>query len=110
MYNYVMLIGLLDGDLKKIPGTELYAGKMTVRRDFRNLDGSYDSDVFNVRIPQFIATAAKNVLKGKGRNVCLKGRLRVEDNAVVVVAERVFVTGSYNPLDSGWKDDWDWEE
>lgn len=77
MYNYVMLIGYVDEDIKI---RELSDGKkvcdivLNIKRDFKNTDGQYTYDKIKVSVWDFLVDIAKDNVK-KGKKIGIKGRL-----------------------------------
>ena len=101
MYNYLMLVGVIakDIELKEVADNKKVVHlDLAVTRDFRNADGSYDTDFLKVTMWDFLAELAAETLS-KGSRVGIKGRIyphieQLASGAFVpineLIAERLF--------------------
>lgn len=90
MHNQVYLIGRL---VKEPEITETAAIiTLRVKRAWKNENGEYDTDDFEIVIPGAMGNRASEYLK-PGNLVGIKGRLQKKDN-IEVVADKVTVLGT----------------
>lgn len=77
MYNYLMLVGVIakDIELKEVAENKKVVHlDLAVTREFRNAEGSYDTDFLKVTLWDFLAELAADTLS-KGSRVGIKGRI-----------------------------------
>ncbi len=101
MYNYLMLVGTItkDVELREVAENKrVVVLDMAVKREFRNAEGSYDTDFIKVSAWDFLADIAKEQVK-KGSKIGIKGRVsphieQLASGAYVpineLIAERLF--------------------
>ena len=94
MLNSVMLVGRLIEDVNE--GDKGFA--IAVPRSFKNNDGEYDKDIIPVKIWEGITNHMANYCKS-GDMVGIKGRIEVQDEKVVVVAEKITFLSSKKESD-----------
>lgn len=92
MYNYVMLIGVLESvETQKTTIEELNVKAnfvIAVQRPFKNGDGEYETDRFKgVVYGDILSFFLKEEMIGK--KIGLKGRLAIKDNNQIIVGEKV---------------------
>ena len=123
MYNYFMLVGLVAsnfeikevGDGKKVANIFL-----SVRREFKDMNGDYIYDLIRVTVWDFLAEMAYDTLK-KGSKIGVKGRIvpkqEVLENGYKtlvnnLVADRIiyFDDGYKNKADEHYDEDSSIEE
>ena len=102
MLNQVIIAGIVKETpiLKETNAKNHYANLLLeVQREYRNNEGNYDIDVFNVLVWRNIAEQCVEICK-EGNMVAVKGRLQSsvynrEDGSVFynydIMAEKVFV-------------------
>ena len=75
--NIVLLIGRLthDVEIKEHPNGNYARINLAVRREFRNSDGTYDTDFIPIYLWEGAATTCKEYCK-KGSMVCIKCRIQ----------------------------------
>lgn len=95
MHNLVYLIGRLVDDPKIEEEKEVCNITIACTRAFKNENGIYDIDYINIRLENGIATHTCDYCKS-GDLVGIKGRLEINENGYVVVAERVSFLASAN--------------
>lgn len=91
MLNQVVLVGRLvkdpeinkDNDEKKIGNMVL-----AVQKNYKNADGVYETDLFNINLLNSIAQTTTEYCK-KGDVVGVKGILSSSDNQLSIIAEKV---------------------
>ena len=90
MLNQVVLVGRLTNNLIIEGNEENKKGEivLAVQRPFKNKDGEYDTDFIPCVLYNMVAQNTAEYCK-KGDIVGVKGRLQVEDNKVVVIAEKI---------------------
>lgn len=79
------------GRLKDKPKTD-EKGKtdieLIVPRSFKNVDGEYENDIIKVRLWNPISTTAQEYCV-RGDLMGVKGRIQVNDNEMVLIAEKI---------------------
>lgn len=86
MYNYVMLVGVAESfKAEKEDETIL---KIRINSEFKNLDGSRDSNLIPILLTDSLAFTVKESLKF-GKMIAVKGRLKMIDNKLAVIGERI---------------------
>ena len=84
MYNYVMLVGVAESfKAEKEDETIL---KIRINSEFKNLDGSRDSNLIPILLTDGLAFTVKESL---GKMIAVKGRLKMIDNKLAVIGERI---------------------
>ena len=89
--NQFVGVGRLTSDLEV---KELENGRketimtLAINRSFKNMDGIYETDFIPCKLWNSIAENTCEYCK-KGDIVGIKGRLQVDDNKVIVIAEKV---------------------
>ena len=101
MYNYLMLVGVISKDieLKEVAENKTVVHlDLAVTREFKNSEGTYDTDFLKVTLWDFLAELASETLS-KGSRVGIKGRIyphteQLASGAYVpineLIAERIF--------------------
>ncbi len=101
MYNYLMLVGVISKDieLKEVAENKKVVHlDLAVTREFKNSEGTYDTDFLKVTLWDFLAELASETLS-KGSRVGIKGRIyphteQLASGAYVpineLIAERIF--------------------
>ena len=101
MYNYLMLVGVISKDieLKEVAENKKVVHlDLAVTREFKNAEGTYDTDFLKVTLWDFLAELASETLS-KGSRVGIKGRIyphteQLASGAYVpineLIAERIF--------------------
>ena len=90
MHNMVYLIGRLSTDIKE----EDSKLNLAVTRTFKNEEGIYETDFVDVKL---FGTMLENTIKyiKKGDLIGVKGRLQVENNQLMVIADKLsFLTSN----------------
>lgn len=90
MHNMVYLIGRLSTDIKENDSTI----NLAVTRQYKNENGEYETDFVNVKL---YGAMLENTIKyiKKGDLIGVKGRLQVEENKLIVVADKLsFLTSN----------------
>ena len=90
MHNMVMLIGRLTDKpvIEKENEKEVCNITIACTRQFKNEDGNYDVDFIKVKLFNGIATNTCEYID-KGDLVGIKGRLEVNDDQYMVIAEKI---------------------
>lgn len=66
-----------DAEVKELSnGKTVVNVRLAVRRPFKNMEGTYDTDFFNISFWDFLVDIAVDRIK-KGVAVCVKGRLQI---------------------------------
>ena len=90
MTNMVYLIGRLSTDIKENDSSI----KLAVARQYKNENGEYETDFVDVKL---FGTMLENTIKyiKKGDLIGVKGRLQVENNQLMVIADKLsFLTSN----------------
>lgn len=90
MHNMVYLIGRLSTDMKENDSSI----KLAVTRQFKNENGEYETDFVDVKL---IGAMLENTIKyiKKGDLIGVKGRLQVENEQLIVIADKLsFLTSN----------------
>lgn len=77
MYNYFMLIGRICNDIEVqevSEGKRVVNLRLAVNREFKNVNGEYITDFFNISLWEFLADVANDHFR-KGALVGIKGRI-----------------------------------
>lgn len=90
MINMVTLIGCLTSgvEIKEVNGKKVTTMNIAVNRTFKNMNGEYETDYFDIICWNIIADNCVEYLK-KGDLVGIKGRLQTNDNKLEIIAEKV---------------------
>ena len=94
MVNSVMLVGRLIENVNE--GDKGFA--ISVPRSFKNENGEYENDIIPVKVWEGITNNLANWCV-KGDLIGLRGRLEVQDEKVVVLAEKVTFLSSKKESD-----------
>ena len=81
MYNYFMLIGNVcnNPELRELPdGRKVVTIGIAIKREFKNQDGTYETDILNVSFWEFLAELASQAKKGT--KIGCKGRIYPKKN------------------------------
>lgn len=84
MYNYFMLIGRVAKDVvvRTIDdGKKVLNLTIACQRPFKNSEGNYDTDFFNVTLWEVMAEVASDNIR-KGAQVGVKGRLTLKKQTI----------------------------
>ena len=90
MHNMVYLIGRLSADIKENDSSI----KLAVTRAYKNEIGEYETDFVEVKL---FGAMLENTIKyiKKGDLIGVKGRLQVENNQLIVIADKLsFLTSN----------------
>lgn len=90
MHNMVYLIGRLSADIKENDSSI----KLAVGRQYKNENGEYETDFVDVKL---FGAMLENTIKyiKKGDLISVKGRLQVENNQLIVIADKLsFLTSN----------------
>ena len=90
MHNMVYLIGRLSADIKENDSSI----KLAVTRAYKNENGEYETDFVEVKL---FGAMLENTIKyiKKGDLIGVKGRLQVENNQLIVIADKLsFLTSN----------------
>ncbi len=104
--NHVILIGRIANDIEKIEdhGTFRTALNLAVQRNYKNIDGIYETDFIPCILWNGIAERANEYCK-KGDIVCIRGRLQTRkyvnehdetEYSMEVIAETISFVSSYH--------------
>lgn len=86
MYNYVMLVGVAESlEVKKEDEAIL---NIRINSEFKNLDESRDSNLIPVLLTDSLVFTVKESLE-LGKMIAVKGRLKMIDNKLTVIGERI---------------------
>ena len=91
MLNQVIIVGRLTDEVKV---NELENGKkeaiitLAVPKSFKNADGIYETDFINCVLWEGIAKNTAEYCK-KGDVISVKGRIQVDDDKMIIIAEKV---------------------
>lgn len=91
MLNHIVLVGRLVNDptIEELEnGRKRSEITLAVQRAFKNEVGLYDTDFIPVALYEGIADNTANYCK-KGDVIGIKGRLQIEEDKLMVVADRV---------------------
>ena len=90
MLNQAVLVGRLyeKPEIKMINESKKIDFSLTVTRSFKNLDGTYDTDIIPVRAFNCIAENMYEYCK-KGDLIGVKGHLEIIDEKLIVLAEKI---------------------
>ncbi len=103
MLNQVMLLGRMVSNLDIATEKEEKASELTiaVQRPFKNEEGIYETDFIKVYLFNSISQNTSMYLK-KGDTIGIKGKLSMNDNKLIVIAERVmFLSSNRNMEEEG---------
>lgn len=80
MYNYFHIAGYITSDivLRKVQNKKVVNITLKVRRDFKNVNGTYSNDLITVSFWDFLAEMVEQTLK-KGMPVGIRGRIAPAD-------------------------------
>lgn len=99
MLNNVVLVGKINEDIEKIEEEQKtsYRLMLTVKRNFKNQNGEYETDVIPIELMSYIGN---NVLQycEKGNIIGAKGRIESNENGIYVIAERITFLSSNTKL------------
>ena len=94
MHNMVYLIGRLSTDIKENDSSI----KLALTRQYKNENGEYETDFVDVKL---FGAMLENTIKTqlsilkKGDLIGVKGRLQVENNQLIVIADKLsFLTSN----------------
>ena len=90
MYNYVMLMGKLEG--MRAESKDYHEIDLAVQRTFVEPDGRRVTDHFTIQVPNYIAEIIKDSdILVKNKTVSVKGRLIpvMVGTSAMIIAERV---------------------
>ncbi len=98
MYNYFMIIGNVCNDpvMKELSdGRKVVTLGIAIKRDFKNQDGTYDTDIVNVSFWEFLADRASKAKKGtkigcKGRIYPKKNEIELDDGGMRFTTNELF--------------------
>lgn len=91
MYNYFMLIGRKK-NLKKVDEDNVILS-LEVVRPFREADGEYKKDIFEVFCSHWMFPNGLDTLN-KVDGIGIKGRLVQKDGNTILVADRIMIMGA----------------
>ena len=109
MYNYFMLVGTVvsDVELREVgEGKKVVNLLLSVRREFRTAEGTYNYDTIRISLWEIMAEIAADTLK-KGSKIGIKGHIRVkmetlENNVqaqfVNLIADRIIYFDDNNKM------------
>lgn len=90
MHNMVYLIGRLSTDIKENDSSI----KLAVTRQYKNENGEYETDFIDVKLFGTMLGKTIKYIK-KGNLIGVKGRLQVENNQLIVIADKLsFLTSN----------------
>ena len=102
MLNQLILVGRLTENPKEIINNKLIV-TLAVQRNYKNLDGVYETDFINVVLWQGVAENTYEYCK-KGDLIGIRGRLETElvnnQRLLLVVADRVSFLSSRKEKDN----------
>ena len=84
MMNQVIMVGRIV----KIESEERTIVTIAVTRAFKNSDGEYENDIIPVTLFGAISETTLEYCK-KGDIIGVKGRVQIEDNKIVLVADKI---------------------
>ena len=90
MHNMVYLIGRLSTDIKETDSSI----NLAITRQYKNENGEYETDFVDVKL---FGAMLENTIKyiKKGDLIGVKGRLQVENNQLIVIADKLsFLTSN----------------
>ena len=90
MLNQAVLVGRLyeEPEIKEINERKKIYFLLAVTRGFKNLDGTYDTDIIPVEVFNCIAENMREYCK-KGDLIGVKGHLEIIDEKLIVLAEKI---------------------
>ena len=91
MYNYVMLMGIVkDVQEQFVVNQKVVHIILACQRPFRESDGNFKVDEFDISVYEYLAEIAQENLK-KGSKISVKGRLTPSNYKTLckIVAERI---------------------
>lgn len=90
MLNQVVFVGRLvnDPEIKEIEDKKVCNVTIAVQRSYKNANGEYDTDFIPVLLWHGIADNVKEYCK-KGDLVGIKGRLQMQEDKLIAVADKV---------------------
>ena len=97
MHNMIYLIGRLQEDIVETTdksGRPIADIKIEVRRNYKNENGEYDSDILTVRLWALLIGKAKEYCH-KGDLIGIKGRIQYVDDELTIIADKItFLTSN----------------
>lgn len=114
MYNYFMLMGRVvrESEIKEVGDNKKVLNLcLAVRRPFKNMNGTYDTDFFTITFWDFLSEIAKDRLK-KGVAVVVKGRIQTTQeelssgyplNYPTLIGERIMFFDNPSASKEEWK-------
>lgn len=97
--NIVLLIGRLtqDVEIKEYPNGSVARINLAVRREFKNSDGTYDTDFFPITLWEGVAATCKEYCR-KGSLISIKCRMQMNrwesedgkiNNTIEIIGEKI---------------------
>ena len=96
MQALVLLVGHLASDIEIIKNDyemNIALLKVIVERPFKNAEGIYEKDIFNVQSWGNVSDQLQEIAH-KGSLVGIRGRLQTKDNNVIIIAEKISILSS----------------
>lgn len=87
MMNIFTIVGRLK-DKPKVDEKGRMDLELIVPRSYKNVDGIYENDIIKVRLWNPISTTTEEYYES-GDIMGVKGRIQVNDNEIILVAEKV---------------------
>lgn len=91
MLNQVVLIGRITEDIKikgKEGETKIANLDIAVQRNYKNSEGTYDTDIIKITLWNGVAENVAEYCK-KGDLIGIKGRIQTYNNTIQIIAEKV---------------------
>ena len=91
MLNQVVLVGRLTDDIEVVSrenGKKVCSLVLAVQRTFKNSDGIYEADFIRCTLWNAVASSTSEYCH-KGDIIGVKGRIRVDEDGMKIVGEKV---------------------